>query len=466
MTRAFGDDQLELELRAVLHERAEEIASRARTAPEIAIAIGPRLRRAGVRSSGRVTALRLVAVGLVLLLLVAAAIAIGTRPSRPPVNLLLAVDLPFQGEPGAPPIVDAIRLAIRDHRGLSGATIELPPAGVFDDAVDGSGNPDRGAANMNRIVDDPRFVAVIGPYHSFVAEAAIPITNAAGLLECSPSNTSAGLTQGDAAASIRPRPDRPSYVRVASTDDAAAAAAARLLVGVLGKRSVYVVSTVEPFAGGRAQVFADAFEGLGGTIVGTAAIGDGGEDPGVVAGRIEDSGAQSVFYDGPSALGGRVLAGLSGASAGLPFVGLDIILDGPRSATGSFMQAAGANVANAYGVFPAGTDPKLGPQVQAAYAAAYGQPAENFVLSAYACATVILDGLARRDSERLGEPATWREALRAEVTAPGRRYETDVGTIEFDANGDAQPQRVSIYRGDPNAGDWLFSQMLELPPGG
>jgi hypothetical protein len=51
------------------------------------------------------------------------------------------------------------------------------------------------------------------------------------------------------------------------------------------------------------------------------------------------------------------------------------------------------------------------------------------------------------------------------VTAPGHAYETAVGTIGFDANGDAVPQRVSIYRGDPTAGDWTFSQMLELPPG-
>jgi len=465
MTRAFGDEQVELELRAVLFERAEETASRARTVAEMTAVITPRLIRA-TRAARREGAFRLAAIGLILVLLFVAAIAVGTRLSRPPINLLLAVDLPLQGEPGAPPIADAVRLAIRDAHGLAGATVELPPDGVFDDSVDGSANPDRGAANMARIAADPRFVAVIGPYHSFVAEAAIPITNAAGLLECSPSNTAPGLTRGDTAASIRPRPDRPSYVRVASTDDAAAAAAARLLVGVLGKRSVFVVSTVAPFAGGRSQAFVDAFKVLGGTIAGTGAIGDGGDEPGVVAGRIEVSGAQSVFFDGPSSLGGSVLAGLSGASADLPFVGLDIILDGPRSVTGSFMEAAGTNVANTYGVFPTGTDPRLGPQVRAAYSAAYGQPAGDFILSAYACATVILDGLARLDATRLREPADWREALRAEVTTPGRTYETDVGTIGFDANGDAQPQRVSIFRGDPTAGDWAFWQMLELPPGG
>ena len=61
--------------------------------------------------------------------------------------------------------------------------------------------------------------------------------------------------------------------------------------------------------------------------------------------------------------------------------------------------------------------------------------------------------------------ADWRDALRAEVTTPGRRYPTAIGTIGFDANGDVAPERVSIYRADASAGDWTFWRMLELPPG-
>src|SRR4029079_8457509 len=109
---------------------------------------------------------------------------------------------------------------------------------------------------------------VIGPWHSFVAEAAIPIANEAGLLECSGTHTAPGLTIGDQAAALRPRQDRPSYVRVTATDDAAANAAARLLVGVLEKRAVFVVTTVTPFAGGRSEQVVAAFEALGGTVVG------------------------------------------------------------------------------------------------------------------------------------------------------------------------------------------------------
>jgi branched-chain amino acid transport system substrate-binding protein len=466
MTRAFGDDRLELELRAVLHERAEEMASRAHTTAEMTAEITRHMRWAGVRAARQEAILRLATIALLVLALLLAAIAFGARPTRPPMNLLLAVDLSLQGEPAAPPIVDAIRLALSEAAGPDGVTIDLPRDGVFNDSVDGKPDAQQGAENMRRIAADPRYVAVIGPFHSFVAETEIPIANAAGILECSPSNTAPGLTVGVAAASIRPRLDRPSYVRVAVSDNAAAEAAARLLVGALGKRSVFVVSTVAPWAGGRSETFIGAFKGLGGALSGRGAIGEGGDPPRIVAEQIRASGADSVFFDGPASDGARVLAALSTVSADLPFVGLDIILDGPRSAKGSFLEVAGAEVGQAFGVFPAGTDPELGRQVQTAYEAAYGHGPENYVLSGYACTQVILDAIERLDASRLADPGDWREAIRAEVTAPGRRYRTAVGTIGFDPNGDAEPQRVSIYRADATIGDWTFWQMVELTPGG
>jgi ABC-type branched-subunit amino acid transport system substrate-binding protein len=463
MTQAFGDEQFERELRLVLRERAEEIASRAHSAAEMTAVITPRLIPSA--RSRRETFLRLAAIGLILLMLLIGLVLFGARPTQPPISLLLAVDLPLQGEPAAPPIVDAVRLAISNARLPPGVSIDVPFDAVFDDAVEGSANPEQGAENMRRIAGDVRFAAVIGPFHSFVARAAIPIANRAGLLVCSASNTLPGLTVGDEAASIRPRPDRPSYVRVATTDDAAAAAAARLLIGVLHKKDVFVVTPVEPFAGNRAETFIAGFEGLGGSVVGRGSIGSGGNTAEVVAGQIADTGADAVFFDGLGIDGAPVLAALRAGGADLPFIGLDIILDGPRSAAGSFLNLAGPRAGNAYGIFPAGTDPTLGQQVQSAYSSTYGRPSESFVLSGHACTTVLLDAIGRIDRARLRSLADWREAIRTEVTRPGREYRTAVGTITFDANGDAVPQRVSIYRADPDAGDWTFWQMLELPAG-
>ncbi len=464
MTQAFGDEQFERELRGVLHDRAEEIASRAHSADEMTAIVARRL-IPSPHARGRETLLRLGAVAVAVLLLLIGAILFGTRPSRPPINLLLAVDLPLQGEPAAPPIVDAVRLAIRAAHLPAGVSVELPPDGVFDDSVNRSTTAEQGAANMQRIVGDPRFAAVIGPFHSFVATAAIPIANAAGLLECSASNTGPELTVGDTAASLRPRPDRPTYVRVATPDDAAAMAAARLLVGVLAKQKVFLVTPVSPFAGGRSDTFVQALEGLGGSIAGRGEIGEGGRSPDVVASQVEASGADAVFFDGLGIDGGAVLGALRATGSNVPFVGLDTVLDGPRSASGSFLNIAGAGVDNAFGVFQAGRDPTLGPQVESAFQGAYGRPAENFVLSGYACASIILDAIGRVDASRLTTPADWREAIRAEVTTPGRQYRTPVGTIRFDANGDSVPRRVSIYRADAGAGDWTFWQLLELPSG-
>lgn len=463
MTRAFGDDQFERELRAILDERAEEVASRARTVADMTADISPRLMR---RSAGSVrrALVRLAATALVVLLLIAAVIVVGSRLSRPPVNLLLAVQLSLAGEPAAPPVLDAVRLALHDAGGRAGATLQVPADGVFDDSVDGRPDPDRSAENMAQIAADPRYVAVVGPFQSFVAQSTIPVANAAGILQCSPSNTTPGLTQGPDAASLRPRPDRPSYVRLATTDDTAATAAARLILERLDRRTVFVVTTVAPWAGGRTEVFVAAFEDLGGSVAGRGSIGEGGDAPGAVARQIEASGAMAVFFDGPALEGARVLAAISGATD-VPFVGLDIILDGPRSASGSFLDVAGGGGDDAYGVFPTGADPILGSKVASEYQSAYGHPPENYVLAGYACASIILDALERLDAASLTDPGDWRDALRAEVTTPGRRYETAIGAVTFDANGDAQPQRVSIYRGDVNAGDWTFWEMLELAPG-
>jgi len=201
MTQAFGDEQFERELSLVLRDRAEEIASRAHTVEEMTAVLAPRLMR-GARPARQEAVLRLAAVGLVILILLIAAVLFGARPSRPPVHLSLAVDLPLQGEPGAPPIVDAVRLAIRDAHLPAGVSVDLPVDGVFDDAVNGGASAEQGAANMARIAADPRFAAVIGPFHSFVADAAIPVANAAGVLQCSPTNTAPGLTVGADAASL------------------------------------------------------------------------------------------------------------------------------------------------------------------------------------------------------------------------------------------------------------------------
>jgi len=94
------------------------------------------------------------------------------------------------GEPSA----NGVKLAIKQANAKSavaGYTIDI---NVQDDAVNGLHNPQQGATNLHTLVSDTTVAGVVGPFNSNVAQAEIPISNAAGLLQCSPANTNTGLT--------------------------------------------------------------------------------------------------------------------------------------------------------------------------------------------------------------------------------------------------------------------------------
>ena len=84
---------------------------------------------------------------------------------------------------------------------------------------------------------------MVGPYNSTVAAAQIPISNKAGLLQCSPSATSEGLTRPEAgAAKLRPsRPDAVNFVRTVTTNEIDPVGAAMYLLDRLGQKAVYMV---------------------------------------------------------------------------------------------------------------------------------------------------------------------------------------------------------------------------------
>ena len=148
----------------------------------------------------------------------------------------------------------AARPAATDHRSRRKL--------VFDDAVNGAHDPQTGAQNMTTIVGRPGLVAVIGPLNSSVAQAQIPITNEAGLLQCSPANTNEGLTKPEfGALEIRKaRPSRINYVRVVTTDDYQGPAAATYIFKTLGKKNVYIIDDTETFGKGIADNFETEFE--------------------------------------------------------------------------------------------------------------------------------------------------------------------------------------------------------------
>lgn len=179
----------------------------------------------------------------------------------------IGVELPLSGAelPNGDPTLKGIQLAIAQNP-VPGYDVQV---NVKDDALNGKHDPQTGATNIGQLVNDAAVFGVVGPFNSNVAQAEIPVSNSAGLIQCSPANTATGLTKGAAALALRKaNPTKIAYVRVASTDDVQGQAGADIAYNVAGAKSVYIVDDTETYGKGLADSFEAAFKSLGGTVVG------------------------------------------------------------------------------------------------------------------------------------------------------------------------------------------------------
>ncbi|MFL5778549.1 MAG: ABC transporter substrate-binding protein, partial [Chloroflexota bacterium] len=112
-------------------------------------------------------------------------------------KLKLGVTLPLSGGAAADgqPTMKGAKLKVDEVNaagGVAGYTIDLVN---LDHSVNGKYNEQQGAQDMQTFVADPAVIGVVGPYNSAVAKVQIPISNSAGLLQCSPANTNETLTK-------------------------------------------------------------------------------------------------------------------------------------------------------------------------------------------------------------------------------------------------------------------------------
>ena len=149
----------------------------------------------------------------------------------------------------------------------------------------------------------------------------------------------------------------------------------------------------------------------------------------------------------------------------LPFVSWDGIQDGSGADEGSFISSAGPAAAGSYFSHASIGAPKA--DFTARYRATYGTDPDEYASSSYACAQVILDSI--RAVAATGPSADGlREAVRASAVDPSHRYETAIGTVGFDENGDSLQQFVTFYKVDMSAadgkGDWVIHNQQDYGP--
>jgi len=215
----------------------------------------------------------LAAIVVIVALILRSASPAPAAAALPPGTWKIGLDLPLSGNTASRglPMENAIKLALKGVNaggGIDGSQLGLA---VYDDAGTTPANaqdPKRGAANAQKMVSDPMTIAMIGPAASPVAKTIIPITNAAGLLECSPSTTNPGLTKPrDGALDLRSaHPNVINFVRIAPADDIQATALASYAFADLSAKLALIVDDATD---GRAVADAFQFEytRLGGQII-------------------------------------------------------------------------------------------------------------------------------------------------------------------------------------------------------
>jgi branched-chain amino acid transport system substrate-binding protein len=378
----------------------------------------------------------------------------------------IAIELPQQGSDlaSSEPMINGIKLAVKDVGGVAGSyKVEIPNSAIFDDAKDGAHDPQTGAQNMQAIVALENVMAVIGPLNSSVAKVQIPISNEAGLLQCSPANTNEGLTKPEfGALDIRKaHPDKINYIRVVTTDDNQGPAAAKYILDVLKKKNVYIIDDTETFGKGIADNFQKYLEANGGKVVARDGVPKTTTDYSAILTAAKAKNPEAIYFGGVTATGGaRILKGAIQAGLNVPYLGPDGIYDGSAATKDSFLNLTGDDAKNAIATAAAVGDYPGRADFEAKFKAEYGKSPTGYAATAYACAQVVLDAI-----KRAGEGANMkdlREKVRAAAVDTSVTYKTVIGDTKFDKNGDTSQKIISFYTYDPTAKDWTFKEQLDF----
>ena len=391
----------------------------------------------------------------------------------PPGTWTIGLDMPLSGQaaPRGEPMRNAAQLAIdatNSAGGILGSQLKLE---TYDDAgaTPNGQDPDRGAANAASMIADPNTIAMIGPSGSVVAYKMLPLTNDAGLFQCSPANTLPELTKPRyGALDLRATyPDRINYVRLAPSDDIQPIALASFAFRDLPSR---VALVIDDTGDGRdiADAFAEEYAKLGGIVI-RRALNEGADPTTLLAPAADIAIAPDVvFFAGYTETGGarlRLAMGDAGLGA-VPFVSWDGLFDGSGADSGSFIHEVGVSGAVGSHIAHASLGPYKASFAEA-YRAVYGDEPDEYSAAAYACVEIIVASL-REIATTSPSAGGLREALRAYAVDPSHAYATVLGTVGFDGNGDSTQQFVTFYRVDPSAadglGDWVIDKQQDFGP--
>jgi len=323
-----------------------------------------------------------------------------------------------------------VEIAIDDKGGkLLGHSIKL-------DGQDSQCNAEGGTTAATKIAADKTIVGVIGTNCSSEAVPAAPIISDAGLVMISPSNTAPYLTD--------PAKRAPGYFRTAHNDKVQGAAAATFVFTQLKFTKAAAIHDGGPYTEALANVFADNFKKLGGTVTAVEAVNVGDKDMKPVLTRVAAGKPDLVYFPVFIAEGGFICAQMRDVPGmeKVQMMGADGIF------SPDFLKACGKNVVGmdfsspdfsvfkGYDEFVAKYLKKYNVKGTLAPFHAHAYDATNMIFAALEKVTV-------KDAD--GTLHVPKQALRDAVAAT-KDFKGITGNLTCDPNGDCADPKIAVYQ--------------------
>jgi branched-chain amino acid transport system substrate-binding protein len=328
--------------------------------------------------------------------------------------------------------------------GIQGYTIQFQG---FDDCRQGKYSQDAGVENVQKMLGDNKFLGMIGPYNSAVAEAEIPIANAQHFVMISPSNTRECLTADFSYCKIHPAELRKSgpnnYWRVVTRDDYQGPAMSDYAFKTLNLKSVGVLDDSTVYGKGIADNFEKRFKELGGTTKRDSYKVDQTTDFRSKLVAFKNAGMLGVYA------GGTIDQNICVPKAQMKSIGWDVpYMGGDGLEETDCIDQASGNEANLYAT-SAGAEATQIPGAKAtidAYRKVFTGPNDlgGYTMQAFDATNVLMTAIDKAMSANSGNVPS-REQVRSQM-AQIKGFKGVIGTYDFDANGDTSLKIVSIYQ--------------------
>jgi branched-chain amino acid transport system substrate-binding protein len=356
-------------------------------------------------------------------------------------SVTIGITLPFTGADAhdAALIRDGAMLAIdaaNAKGGVAGYKIDVQQ---LDDgtATAGQYDPAQAATNARKLVGDDSVVASIGPQMSGSGKAMSPILSQGNLATITPSSTNPDITDPKFAAQYRPN-GKAIYFRTVTTDAYQGPNMANYFADTLKVKSVYILDDSGAYGVGLANAFEAQAKKRGINVLGHDQLNPKEADYTTTLTKIKGLNPDALYYGGVAQAGVKVVKQSHDIipnvikAGGDGVYGAEILKGaGFPAAQGWYATIAAPNVLE---------NPAAAPMIER-FAKKYGQQPDNYSITAYDAALVILDAIRRVAAA--GKPVT-REAVREAIQTG--HVNTLQGDISFDPNGDIENRVISVFQ--------------------